>query len=263
VPRGAQLPRRSFHAPWFRPGPGDRDSAAAAPSSPRRRWAVLGACLAAGAIAAAAWPSDAANKQSAAARQATLSAEGPAEPVVADWPFTVRTTWTTDVARGLSVLVLRAPSCGANVAAGLRADRYGLVLVDALGVEGSGTRSDEGTLTITGSYLVCGYLQSSNDPAVPADVVAQAPRRLEITTHPQGRSNPARKGRPCGRVGGPRRITRVRAVGVSCRAARAVARRWGRARPARERVGGYTCRTSGRRAVCTASAGRRVRFRFR
>jgi hypothetical protein len=221
------------------------------------RWTVV---LALAGIAAFAWPAGA-EQGSRGGGEPTLSVEGPSEPVVADWRISVATAWSTEAPQALSVVLLRAASCGVNLAAGLRRDAYGIVLVDAAPVTGSGRRVDEGNVTTTGSYLICGYLQS-RDPTAPAHVVVQAPRRLEVTAHPDSRATPRSAGTVCGSVGGPREITRVRAYNVSCRAARSLARRWGRAGPRPARVGDYSCGSRGESATCTASGGRRVTFEF-
>jgi hypothetical protein len=178
---------------------------------------------------------------------------------VADWPFEVTTTWSTEAARVLSLAFLEAKSCGENMRAGLELDPAALVVIEETVTE-AGSRVDEVTLVRQGSYLACGYLQSSSDPAAPADVVAQS--AIEITAFPGTEPSAQTGGIACGNVGGPRRITRVRAFAVRCRTARRVARRWGRG-SGRGVVGEYRCRTRGRKVRCTASESRKVTFRFR
>jgi hypothetical protein len=194
----------------------------------------------------------------AQAQDLALSVETPAEQV-ADWPFEVTTTWRTDAPRVLSVALLQATACGENLNAGLELDPAALVLGEAT-VTNSGTRTDEATLVRVGSYLACAYLQSSPDPSAPADIVAQAP--ITITTYPGTAPSPPTGGVACGDVGGPREITRVRAFSIRCRAARRVARRWGRA-DERRMVGDYRCRARSRKVTCRASQDRKVTFRFR
>lgn len=185
-----------------------------------------------------------------------VTIEVPAEEV-ADWPFEVTTTWSTDAPRTLSVALLDARTCGESLDAGLELDPGGLVLIEET-VADAGTRVDEATLVTVGTYLACAYLQS--DPAGPADVVAQS--RIEITTYPgTGPSRPT-GGIGCGDVGGRRHITRVRAYAMRCRPARRVARRWGRASDG-DVVGDFRCRKRERRVRCTASEHRKVTFRFR
>jgi hypothetical protein len=197
------------------------------------------------------WPGGAAD-----ADQLALSIEVPTEEV-ADWPFEVTTSWGTDAPRVLSVALLRATGCGENLEAGLELDPVGTVVIEAT-VTDPGTRTDEVTLVRFGSYLACAYLHSNPDPAAPADLVAQSAWPIEITTY-DGTQPSQPSGVACGDVGGPRRITRVRAYGVRCRAARRVARRWGR----RDEVGGYTCRRRQRKVTCTAAEARKVTFRIR
>jgi hypothetical protein len=234
----------------------------------RRSWAPPKAArvllLALCATAAFSWPTDAFAWDRPAfgrAGEPTLSVDGPREPIVADWPFSVTTEWSTGSTEALSVVLLRAQACGESVAAGLRADRYGRVLVDGETVTGFGRRVDEGTVTTTGRYLICAYLHGADRDA-PAHVVAEAPRRLEITVHPRSRAAPGGAGTACGSVGGPRGIARVRAYGVSCRAARSLARRWGRASPPPAQLAEFRCRSAEQTVTCTASGGRRVTFRF-
>jgi hypothetical protein len=185
-----------------------------------------------------------------------LSVDVPATQV-ADWPFDARTTWSTDTPRVLSLAFVRATSCGANLRAALELDPTGLVVVEE-SVSGAGTRVDDVTLVRRGTYLACAYLHSSPDPAAAADLVAQSPWPVRITSFPGSRP----RGTACGDVGGPRDITRVRALAVRCKRARRVARRWGRATD-RDTVGAFKCRTHGRRVRCTAAEGRKVSFRFR
>jgi hypothetical protein len=128
-------------------------------------------------------------------------------------------------------------------------------------VTDAGSRADEVTLVTRGTYLACAYLRSNPDPASPADLVAQSPWPIEITTYP-GTEPLQTAGIACGDVGGPRRITRVHAYSVRCRAARRVARRWGRATDPDE-IGGYDCRKRKRKVTCRASDSRKVTFRVR
>ena len=188
-----------------------------------------------------------------------LTVEVPTEQV-ADWPFKVTTTWSTDAPRVLTVAMLRATSCGESLDAGLELDPAGTVVIEVT-VTDAGSRADEVTLVTFGSYLACAYLHSNPDPAAPADLVAQSPWPIEITRYP-GTEPSQTAGIACGDVGGPRRITRVRAYVVRCRAARRIARRWGRATE-RDEIGDYDCRKRMRKVTCTASESRKVTFRVR
>src|SRR5215207_1230710 len=98
-----------------------------------------GSSLAVGAIAAAVSWSGAAHAQ-----DLTLSVEVPTTQV-ADWPFDVTTTWSTDAPRLLSVALIRATDCGANLRAALELDPTGLVVIEE-SVSGAGTRVDDVTL---------------------------------------------------------------------------------------------------------------------
>jgi hypothetical protein len=85
------------------------------------RWTVV---LALAGIAAFAWPAGA-EQGSRGGGEPTLSVEGPSEPVVADWPFSVATAWSTEAPQALSVVLLRAASCGVNLPRGCGATRTG------------------------------------------------------------------------------------------------------------------------------------------
>jgi len=113
----------------------------------------------------------------------SLTVQISAAPVIADWPFDVRTTWDSDGESRLWISILRAARCGGSVAAGRRLDPAGLIVLDGEPVAASGQRADQLTLTTPDSYLVCAYLGMSAD--VP-DAVTQS--RLEITTF--GSSDP-------------------------------------------------------------------------
>jgi hypothetical protein len=159
-----------------------------------------------------------------------------------------------------SIALLRAANCGVNLKGGLELDPAGMVVIEET-VTDSGSRIDEVTLVVRGSYLACAYLHSSPDPAAPAGLVARSAQPIEITTYP-GTEPSQNAGIACGDVGGPRRITRVRAYAVRCRAARRVARRWGRTTD-RDEVGDYSCRGRKRKVTCTASEARKVTVRVR
>lgn len=218
----------------------------------RQRSKPRAALIAGAMITALGWPG------AAHAADLSLSVKVPTEEV-ADWPFEVTTSWHTDTPRVLSVALIRATSCGENLRAGLELDPAALVVIDE-SVTDAGARVDAVTLVRQGSYLACGYLQSSTDPAARADVVAQSP--IEITAFPGTEPSSQTGGIACGDVGGPHHITRIRAYAVRCRTARRVARRWGRATD-RGAVGSYRCRTRERKVTCTASESRKVTFRFR
>ena len=198
---------------------------------------------------------------SADAAEASLEIEVPSDPVIADWPFDVTTSWRTEQSRELFVALIKAAACGKNLQAGLALDPSGTTLVQET-VAGSGHRVDQATITTTGSYLVCGYLQDGDDPATPAEVVQQAPHPVQITTFADTPSRQP-KLKSCGRVGGPRRIYRVRASNLTCRRARSIARRWGATTPAPEAVRAYSCHARRQAVTCTASERREVRFRYR
>jgi hypothetical protein len=191
---------------------------------------------------------------------ASLTLDGPSDPVVADWPFEVATSWRIDGSRQLSVALLAAPDCGENLQDGLRSDPDGITLVQPTVVSGTGERVDAATITRRGSYLVCGYLHGGEDPGGRAEVVERAPHRVEITTFAGARRG-SQKLRACGRMGGPRRISRVRARRVGCRAARSIARRWAAVAQTPASVGAFTCRDRDGTVTCRAPGRRMVRFR--
>src|SRR5215213_3329738 len=115
------------------------------------------------------------------------------------------------------------------------------VMMDGEEVTGEGRRADEVTITTVGEYLVCAYLERGGA----TEAVLASPRRVLITTRAGGDDSQGtdRRGSRCHRVGGPRRISRVRASRVGChRTARMVARRCGRGHPAPRVVSGYVCR---------------------
>ena len=185
-----------------------------------------------------------------------LAIQAPVYPVIADWPFDVTTLWRIDGVGQITVAIIRGDTCGQDLESGLHLDPYGTIVASAT-VRGSGRRVDEATIVTPGSYLVCGYLHLQGDAAGAGDVVRQA--RVEIATYP---SPPApAKFKACGRVGGPRHITHLRARMVSCRRARSVARRWASRSPSPTRVGRYACHARGRAVRCTAPGDREVRFR--
>jgi|SRR5215217_3355583 len=139
------------------------------------------------------------------------------------------------------------------------ADPYGVIVAEA-GVSGTGHRVDEATITTTGRYLACAYLHTGDNPTGPAEIVRQA--RVEITTFAD--KPPAKaKLKSCGRLGGPRHISHIRARNVTCRRARSLARRWGARTPRPVTIGRYACRVGKPVVNCTAPKGRKVRFRYR
>jgi len=189
-----------------------------------------------------------------------LEVHAPADPVIADWPFEVSSSWNTDVPSGLHVLLIQARSCGESAEEGMARDPRGIVVVDGEKVTDAGSRADELTITTVGEYLVCGYLQRGGA----TDAVVVSPPRVLIMTGSGGddAQGTGRRGTRCRRVGGPRRISRVRAYRVGCRTARGVARRWGRGDPAPRVVFAYMCRRRARLVTCRAYE-RKIVFRVR
>src|SRR5215218_4940923 len=101
---------------------------------PARPWRALKrAAIVVSCAVTASWPTAApaaaptAPTQSAA--EFSLSVEGPAEPIIADWPFTLTSSWTTDAPRRLYVSLIPGSSCEQSVQAGLKGDRPGILVV--------------------------------------------------------------------------------------------------------------------------------------
>jgi hypothetical protein len=193
---------------------------------------------------------------------AAMSVRRPALRITANAPATatpgaavaVTVDYAAEVPRYLTVLVVRASNCAAS-ARDLR-----LMTVDPIvvapgdtPVSGTGSVTASVRLQRVGTYLVCGFL----DEYLFGSSVAQL--AVRAATIVVGR--PAAAWRSCGAIGGRRRVRDVRARGVSCISARALARRWGRARSAPRRLGAYRCVVRSGRVSCTAGQAQ-VRFRF-
>ena len=175
-------------------------------------------------------------------------------PVIADWPLRVTTSWTTDVPRRIAVVLVRSQACAPNLALTFAEDPDAVSVLDDMALA-SGTRTDEVTIVRPGSFLVCGFLQTSSSSDVPADAAFQGPERVEITTF-------AQETRRCGHMHRPQAITHIRARNATCRNARWLVRRWAEARPVDGGVSDYRCRLRDEQVTCRASAGRRVTFRL-
>jgi hypothetical protein len=157
-----------------------------------------GATVAAGAVVAVLWWTGVGHAQDLA-----LSVDIPKQQV-ADWPFDVTAAWRTDAPRVLTVVLIRATSCGENLSAGVELDPAGQVVIEET-VSHTGSRTDDVTLVPLGSYLGCAYPHSSSDPAAPADLVAQRGGSPDAgVAHPSAMSwGRTDAGRGDGRSGAP------------------------------------------------------------
>ena len=151
----------------------------------RARWSLVALGAATGGVVVLVWlwaarPSE---EKSPAERGpgVALTVEVPPAPVIADWPFQLRTSWSTDLPRRLLVGLTQEPTCEGSIAAALGSSAPGPIVVDQVAAA-SGSRVDEVTIPTVGSYIACGYLQANPDSARPAEVVSQSPRRVRITT---------------------------------------------------------------------------------
>jgi len=166
-------------------------------------------------------------------------------------PFTVTVDYVAEVARYLTVLVLRGTRCpGTSRTLGAIFGQPAVV-ADNAEVVGPGSAAGTVRLARAGTYTVCGYLDEQVLGSSQADLVVNA---ATVVVEPLFRT--------CASVGRRRRIHGVRARDVSCAAARSVARRWGASRRAPRRIGAYRCFARSGRVTCTAGAAQ-VRFRYR
>jgi hypothetical protein len=181
--------------------------------------------------------------------QLTIGMRAPASVTVGQ-PFEVTVDYFAEVPRYLSVVVARASSCSISGSAlkGISTNYQNVSNEQEL--SGSGTIRGAVRFDEPGTYLVCGFFETTSSGA--AQYAAAGPR---VVVKARART------RSCGSAGGRRHITNVRAKVTSCSAAKTLARRWG-TRPKR-RVGSFSCSTRGRVVTCTAGAGQRVTFLFR
>ena len=168
--------------------------------------------------------------------------------------FAVTVDYAAEVPRYLTVLVVNASNCSVSVRDLRLMTASPVVVVPGdIPVSGTGSVTASVRLERAGTYLVCGFLDEYLFGSSAAQLAVRA------ATIVVGRPAPAF--RACGAIGGRRHIRDVRARAVSCRSARALARRWGRARPVPRRLGAYRCVARSRRVTCTAGEAQ-VRFRF-
>jgi hypothetical protein len=168
-------------------------------------------------------------------------------------PFAVAVAYLAEVPRYLSIVVVRATNCSISADALLGISAAPAILVDGKEVSGIGALTAGVRAEEEGTYLVCGFL----DENIYGVAAAQLVQQLATVTV----ARPAATFRACGDVGGRRHIRNVRARSVSCRNAKALARRWGQRARAPRTLGSYRCRASSGIVTCTAGS-RQVRFRF-
>ena len=193
---------------------------------------------------------------------ATMSVRPPALRITASAPasaspgstFAVTVDYEAEVPRYLTVLVVRASSCSINARELRRLAADPIVVAPGdTPLSGTGTLMASVRLDRAGVYLVCGFFDEYFFGSSAAQLVARAATVVV--------GSPPAASRACGDVGGRRHIRDVRARDVSCRSARALARRWGRGRPAPRRLDAYRCAARSGRVTCIAGSAQ-VRFRF-
>ena len=139
-------------------------------------------------------------------------------------PFDVTVDYDAEVSRYLTAVVFRGTRCPIRIHnLGALVGSPPGVLADNVAVTGPGSVTRAVRLARAGTYSLCGFLDESLLGSEQADLVVKA---TTVTVVPPFHG--------CGSIGGRRAIS-IRARGVSCLAARSLARRWGSRRRAPRR----------------------------
>lgn len=166
-------------------------------------------------------------------------------------PFDVTVDYEAEVSRYLTVVAFRGTRCPIGIhRLGVLVGQPAGVVADDVAVAGPGSVTGTIRLGQAGTYSVCAYLDEPLLGSERADLVVKV---AAVAAAPPVRA--------CGSAGTRRAIHSIRARGVSCAAARRLARRWGASRRAPRRVGAYRCFAQSGRTTCTAGFAQ-VRFRY-